>query len=179
MFRKFSLFAIVSLVAVGVSSYTLTEKPKKKTSPTAKKAKTEVKNEVETPGVIKWYDMTTGYAKAVKENKILIVDVYTDWCGWCKVMDKETYDNSEIVNIIKQHAVAVKFNPEKNDKHIVGTDTMSSQQLTRYLANGARISGYPTTFIWKGLSNTKNIKTYAGYLDVNNMKEVLNTSINE
>jgi thiol:disulfide interchange protein len=42
---------------------------------------------------LKWYGWNEGYAKAVKEGKIVLVDAYTDWCGWCKKMDRDTYSN--------------------------------------------------------------------------------------
>jgi len=34
-----------------------------------------------------WNDFDSGYKLAKKKKKIMLVDVYTDWCGWCKVMD--------------------------------------------------------------------------------------------
>lgn len=40
---------------------------------------------------LKWFGFEEGYAKSVKEGKILLVDAYTDWCGWCKVMDKNIH----------------------------------------------------------------------------------------
>jgi thioredoxin-related protein len=40
---------------------------------------------------IKWLDFNKGYELAKKKNKIMIVDVYTEWCGWCKRMDKDAY----------------------------------------------------------------------------------------
>ncbi|MGC6414302.1 MAG: DUF255 domain-containing protein, partial [Bacteroidia bacterium] len=43
---------------------------------------------------VTWYNFTDGYNKAVKEGKIILIDAYTDWCGWCKVMDKKTYTDA-------------------------------------------------------------------------------------
>lgn len=34
-----------------------------------------------------------------KNPKPILVDVYTSWCGWCKVMDKETYSNEKVADI--------------------------------------------------------------------------------
>jgi thiol:disulfide interchange protein len=44
-----------------------------------------------------WYGWNEGYAKALKEGKIVLVDAYTDWCGWCKKMDRDTYTNPTII----------------------------------------------------------------------------------
>lgn len=45
----------------------------------------------------------------------ILVDLYTDWCGWCKVMDRTTYSNDKVVAYINEHYYAVKFNAESKD----------------------------------------------------------------
>ena len=60
---------------------------------------------------LKWYDFEEGMEKAKKENKALLIDAYTDWCGWCKVMDKETYKDARVIAKLNESFVAVKFNP--------------------------------------------------------------------
>ncbi len=47
--------------------------------------------------------------------KPILVDLYTDWCGWCRVMDRTTYSNEKVVAYINQHYYAVKFNAESKD----------------------------------------------------------------
>ena len=59
---------------------------------------------------IKWLslgELQTAYAK---NPKPIIIDVYTSWCGWCKVMDKNTYSNDKVADYINEHYYAVKFN---------------------------------------------------------------------
>jgi thioredoxin-related protein len=63
---------------------------------------------------IKWLDFNKGYELAKKKNKIMIVDVYTEWCGWCKRMDKDAYEKPNIINAINEDFIPVKFNPEIN-----------------------------------------------------------------
>ncbi|MBC7888104.1 MAG: DUF255 domain-containing protein [Ferruginibacter sp.] len=57
-------------------------------------------------------EMQTAYSK---NPKPILVDVYTDWCGWCKVMDKETYNNSKVAAYINEKYYAVKFDAESKD----------------------------------------------------------------
>lgn len=54
-------------------------------------------------------------AKAKLENKYIVVDCYTDWCGWCKVMDKETMTNDEVIATIHQNYIAVKVDMEHGE----------------------------------------------------------------
>ncbi|HMO62709.1 MAG TPA: DUF255 domain-containing protein [Ferruginibacter sp.] len=64
---------------------------------------------------IKWLTMAEAQAEYRKTPKPLLVDVYTDWCGWCKVMDKETYNNDKVAAYINEHFYAIKFNAEQKD----------------------------------------------------------------
>jgi thioredoxin-related protein len=126
---------------------------------------------------ITWYSPSEGYAKAAKEKKIVVVDVYTDWCYWCKVMDKETYENADIIKKMNQYFVAVKFNPEKNGVHKVNGQDMSSAAFLQYLNKGGQNSGYPTTFFHKKLDDNTGIASYPGYREVAGFNEILNTWI--
>lgn len=53
--------------------------------------------------------------KLYAENpRPILVDVYTGWCGWCKVMDKSTYGNKKVAAYINEHFYAVKFDAESS-----------------------------------------------------------------
>lgn len=45
-------------------------------------------------------------------TKKVFIDVYTDWCGWCKKMDKNTFQNPEVAAYMQAHFLMVKFNAE-------------------------------------------------------------------
>ncbi|CUT04904.1 DUF255 domain-containing protein, partial [Candidatus Kryptobacter tengchongensis] len=45
---------------------------------------------------LKWYSFSDGLKLAKSENKKVLIDVYTDWCEWCKKMDEEVYTNSTV-----------------------------------------------------------------------------------
>jgi thioredoxin-related protein len=66
-------------------------------------------------GAVDWQqDYDLGLAKAKKDKKLVMVDLYTDWCGWCKKLDKDTYANKDVADKLTKDFVAVKLNPEKN-----------------------------------------------------------------
>lgn len=85
-------------------------------------------------------DWNTALAKAKKERKPVFVDFYTDWCVWCKRLDKDTYSDSGVQKQMREGWVSVKLNAEDDSRR--GTydgRTMTYPQLTRYF----QISGYP------------------------------------
>ena len=64
---------------------------------------------------VKWYTFQEA-VKLSKENpKKLFIDVYTDWCGWCMKMDKETFEYPEIAKILNNKYYPVKFNAESKE----------------------------------------------------------------
>lgn len=57
-------------------------------------------------------DVGAAMAEARASGKIVMVDVYTDWCGWCAKLDEETYSDPAVASLLSA-IVAVKVNPEK------------------------------------------------------------------
>lgn len=135
------------------------------TTSNSKKGAEESQVSVNIPVVkksIQWYDFTTGFEKAKKEKKIALIDCYTDWCYWCKRLDKDTYTDSSIIELINKKFVAIKFNPEKTDvKHQLDGKTYNSMELLSILSNGKQ-SGYPTTYFVNAKQN-KVLEPFEGY----------------
>ena len=64
---------------------------------------------------IKWVTLEEAVELQKKKPKKIIVDVYTKWCGPCKMLDKNTFHNKDVANYINKHYYAVKFNAEGNE----------------------------------------------------------------
>ncbi len=111
---------------------------------------------------VEWENWNNGFPKSQQSQKIALIDVYTDWCGWCKVMDKNTYTHPKVVETIDQYFVPIKFNPEKPEKYLVGTDTLDGRTLLGQLSGG-KSSGYPTTYFF--LPGTNQIFQQPGYIE--------------
>ena len=116
---------------------------------------------------LKWHEFKDGLAKAKKENKILLVDFYTDWCGWCKKMDASTYKDSKVVNYLKENFVIVKLNPEKDGSvHFQGNEYKLGE-----FAAAAGVNGFPATGFFT--SNSEFIRTFPGYMDADSFLDLL------
>lgn len=50
-----------------------------------------------------------------KTKKKVFVDVYTEWCGWCKRLDATTYKDAEVVKYINDNFYAIKLDAETKD----------------------------------------------------------------
>jgi thioredoxin-related protein len=71
---------------------------------------------------INWITLEEAFAKVQTEPRKVIVDVYTDWCGWCKVMDQKTFTDPKVVDYVNKNYYAVKFDAEtKKDVKIGDT----------------------------------------------------------
>lgn len=67
-----------------------------------------------------------------KEPRKIIVDVYTDWCGYCKVMDKNTFSNNIVADYMNTAYYPVKFNAEQT------ADVTLDETTYKFVAQGAR-----------------------------------------
>ena len=100
-------------------------------------------------GSITWQrDLNRALDIAKAEGKLIIVDVYTDWCGWCKKMDKTVYADPAVVALSRRQ-VFVKLNAEDRDQ---------GQGFARQMG----VSGYPTTIILDGQSRV--LQLAEGYI---------------
>lgn len=117
---------------------------------------------------ILWISYEEAVKQAKKKKKKIFIDVYTDWCGWCKKMDKTTFKDPGIAAYMNKHYYSVKLNAE-SDKTI----TFQGKEMTeRDLSSKVfRITGFPSTVYLEG--DEKIIQPVPGYMDVPTLDKIL------
>jgi thiol:disulfide interchange protein len=84
---------------------------------------------------------------AKKERKIIMVDYYTTWCGWCKRLDRDTYSSDEIGKYADENIISLKLDAEKGEGIA--------------LAKKANVTGFPTIIFYN--SDGKELYRVVGY----------------
>jgi thioredoxin-related protein len=83
-------------------------------------------------GAINWMSWEDALVKMKTQPRKILVDVYTDWCGWCKRMDASTFQEKQIANYVNKHYYAVKFNAEQKQ------DIVFNNKTYKFVNNGRR-----------------------------------------
>lgn len=84
---------------------------------------------------------TDAVSKAKAENKMILVDVFTDWCVWCKRMDKDVYTDPAVQAEMSKYFTSVKLDAEA-DKEQTFRGVSATEQA---IAQNMKVTGYPTT----------------------------------
>ena len=104
-----------------------------------------------------WRSWDSGLPAAAASHRPVLVDVYTDWCGWCHRMDATVYSRPDVRSYLDSKFVVVRLNAESNETVHYGGQTMSA----RALASAFNVSGYPTTiFLDSGGQHLANVPGY-------------------
>ncbi|QMU64644.1 MAG: DUF255 domain-containing protein [Flavobacteriaceae bacterium] len=147
--RKYSIVLIISLFAVSVTAQE-----------------------------VNWVSFEKAIELNKKEKRFILLDIYTDWCGWCKKMDKTTYKNKVVVDYINKYFYAVKLDGEGKKDIVYKEYTFKYRQerrskfheLAASLLNG-KLS-YPTTVFMD--KDEKLLDRIPGYLDTKTMEQIIN-----
>jgi len=113
-----------------------------------------------------------------KEKRKFLVDVYTDWCGWCKKMEASTFSDQKITEYINENYYAVKFNAEQKDdiiynnklyQYVGGFGRKGTHELAKEIMRGK--INYPTVVFIN--SNLEVIQPIPGFQDVENFEMIM------
>ena len=90
---------------------------------------------------VQWHEWgEDAFATAQRENKPILLDIGAVWCHWCHVMDRESYDDAEVAQIVNERFVAVKVDrderPDIDSRYQAAISAISGQggwPLTAFL----------------------------------------------
>jgi thioredoxin-related protein len=143
---------------------------------------------------IKWVTLEEALELQEKNPKKIIMDVYTNWCGPCKMLDQRTFKNKDVANYINDNYYAVKFNGEGdktvNYKENTFTNPQydpakanrrnSAHQFARYM----KVNAYPTLVFFdekgdfitpiKGFQTPQQLELYLKLFKTDKYKEMTN-----
>jgi len=126
---------------------------------------------------VKWLNFEQAVALNEKHPKKILVDVYTNWCYYCKVMDKKTYSNPKVAAYINEHFYPVKFNAEQKESIHFNGKEYDYKKVGRRGYNefaSALLEGklsFPNTVFFD--KNNQVITRLPGYLTIKNYEPIL------
>lgn len=133
--------------------------------------------EVAPESEVEWLTFEQAIAQHDKKPKKLLIDLYTDWCGWCKKMDQTTYSKSELAQYINTKYYPVKFNAEQAEAVIFKDHTFKFVPSGRkgYHELAAALTqnklSYPTTVFMD--EKLQIIQPIPGYMDAPTMDVIV------
>ncbi len=124
---------------------------------------------------VNWMEWDKAQAYMKQTPKKAYIDMYTTWCHWCKVMDKQTLSNPNVVKYLNENFYAVRFNAESKEDVVFNGKTYKydasrkAHELAIELMNGKLT--FPTSvFLEEGFNQPQPVP---GYLKINDMEMIL------
>jgi len=119
---------------------------------------------------INWMTMNEALAAQKVTPKKIFMDVYTKWCGPCKMLDKNTFSNKDVIDYVNENYYAVKFNAEGTEEVTFEDFTYTNpnyqegrkgRNTTHFFADALKLRGYPSLVFFE--DNGTLIQAVPGY----------------
>ena len=107
---------------------------------------------------VAWRSWPDGLEQARARKRPVLVNVHTDWCGWCRRMERDVYARPEIRQYLDRKFVTVKLNAESAEPAPYQGEDLTAREL----ASRFRVTGYPTTLFLR--SNGEHLVSVPGYV---------------
>ena len=118
-------------------------------------------------GATSFVSYENAVATARSQNKVVFVDIYTDWCTWCKKLDNDVYSDPRVKAAFAKDFTTTKINAESDNKHTYRGAITSERDLS----SGWNVSAYPTLVFLD--QNEKPILASAGYMPADEFLKLL------
>ena len=135
--------------------------------------------------LVKWVTLNEAEELMKSEPRKILVDVYTSWCGPCKMLASKTFNDPEIADFINKYFYAIKFNAEGKDSitfrgttyknpeyNPASTGRNGTHELTRAIAPVEGKIAYPTVVYMD--EDFKIIAPVQGFMAPNAIEPILN-----
>ncbi len=125
-------------------------------SRTTKTAQKHVSKEPHSAGRVKWNDWSDEvFARAKKEDKLVLLDLEAVWCHWCHVMDEKTYSDPSVVHLLDKSVIAVKVDQDSRPD----------------LSNKYEKYGWPAIIVFN--ADGKELAKRSGYIESEEFKKMI------
>lgn len=123
---------------------------------------------------INWMTVEEVQEKMKSEPRKVYVDIYTDWCHWCKVMEKKTFTNKDVIEYLNANYYCIRFNAEsknivtfKDKKYGIAPGSKTNELAIEWTQGQL---GYPTSvFFDEGFANPMPVP---GFFEVATMEMI-------
>jgi thioredoxin-related protein len=106
---------------------------------------------------VNWVTLAQAQQLARDNAKPIFIDFTAEWCGWCKVMDRNTFSDAEVASFMNENFYAVRLDYDSKEK----LDFFGEQMTARELGTKYRVPGLPTILLLS--SDSKKSKKLVGY----------------
>ncbi len=143
---------------------------------------------------INWMSMDEALAAQKNTPKKIFMDVFTTWCGPCKMLEKNTFSNADVIEFVNKNYYAVKFNAEGIEEITFEDFTYTNpnyqegrkgRNSTHFFADALKLRGYPSLVFFAddgtliqaipGYKTPEQLEIYLKMIASNDYKKVTTT----